>query len=835
MPLAASLLLLCAWPKASIAQATPAYAVVAWGYNLPGQTALPLAAQSGVTAIAAGTHHTVALKNDGTLVAWGHDEYGPVTGSPTANAPHFAISSPVTLGGEVLRGVTAIAAGYGHTVALNHDGSVVAWGMNGNGGVTGTPTTIAPYSATASPVTLGGQILSGVTAIAAGNGHTVALKNDGSVVAWGRNDEGQTRIPLLAQSGVTAIAAGGDRSVALKNDGSVVVWGLNTDGQRTVPVAARSGVRAIAAGSYHTVALKDDGSVVAWGYNIWGQTTVPIAARSGVTAIAAGWAHTVALKNDGSIVAWGLNDYGQTTVPVAARSGATAIAACGNHTVALVIPTAPSTTMQPVAQTVSEWRSASFAVEATGYPLNYQWRKDGVDLAGATSATYSLPFAHTNQAGSYTVVVSNPLGSVTSAPPAMLTVNPAAAGTVVAWGNNVQATVPIAAQSGVTAIAAGGMCAFRSCDTHTVVLKSDGSVVDWGSNVTGENWRSNGETTVPVAAQSGVTAVAAGANHTLAVKDDGTVVAWGDNGSLQVTGTPPNDAPDYAIASPVTLEGQVLSGVTEVAAGWEHSVAVMNDGTLVVWGGAASVPVGAESGVRAIAASGGRTVALKNDGSVVGETWTWTVPPAAAQSGVVAIAAGFDHTLALKNDGTVVAWGYNHEGAVTGTPTDIDPYFATASPVTLEGQVLSGVTAIAAGWGYSVALMNDGTLVAWGDNSYGQVTGTPTQTNHAIANPVTLGGQVLSRVTAIAAGPYHTVALIGGLPLLPSLKVRPNGHELILSWPTNAAGFALQSTLDLTPPITWLDSTNLPAVIGAHFTLTNSTSGDTRFYRLRNL
>jgi len=69
---------------------------------------------------------------------------------------------------------------------------------------------------------------------------------------------------------------------------------------------------------------------------------------------------------------------------------------------------------------------------------------------------------------------------------------------------------------------------------------------------------------------------------------------------------------------------------------------------------------------------------------------------------------------------------------------------------------------------------------------------------------------------------------------LPSLKARPDGNELILSWPTNAPGFRLQSTLDLTPPVTWLDSAGVPAVIGTHFTLTNSPSGAARFYRLRN-
>jgi Regulator of chromosome condensation (RCC1) repeat len=100
---------------------------------------------------------------------------------------------------------------------------------------------------------------------------------------------------VAAQSGVTAIAAGGRHTVALKSNGSVVAWGNNGDGQTTVPLAAQSGVTAIAAGERHTVALKSNGSVLAWGYNGYGQTTVPVAAQSGVTAIAAGGGHTVAL------------------------------------------------------------------------------------------------------------------------------------------------------------------------------------------------------------------------------------------------------------------------------------------------------------------------------------------------------------------------------------------------------------------------------------------------------------------------------------------------------------------------------------------------------------
>jgi alpha-tubulin suppressor-like RCC1 family protein len=144
-----------------------------------------------------------------------------------------------------------------------------------------------------------------------------------AVVVWGNNRAGQTTVSLTAQSEVMAMAAGGSHSVALKTDGSVVAWGAgnaNTGnypdyGQSGVPVGL-SGVTAIAAGGDHTVALKTDGSVVAWGWNYYGQTTVPLEAQSGVMAIAAGELHTVALKTDGSVVAWGDNDYGQTTVPL---------------------------------------------------------------------------------------------------------------------------------------------------------------------------------------------------------------------------------------------------------------------------------------------------------------------------------------------------------------------------------------------------------------------------------------------------------------------------------------------------------------------------------------
>ena len=154
----------------------------------------------------------------------------------------------------------------------------------------------------------------------------------GPVLAWGRNDYGQCTIPASANSGVSAIAGGFFHTIALK-DGAVLAWGDNSNGQCTIPASANSGVSAIADGAYHTIALKD-GAVLAWGYNDFGACTIPDAAQSGVTAIAGGDFHTIALKN-GAVMAWGRNDYDQCTIPDAAQSGVTAIAGGYGHTIAL--------------------------------------------------------------------------------------------------------------------------------------------------------------------------------------------------------------------------------------------------------------------------------------------------------------------------------------------------------------------------------------------------------------------------------------------------------------------------------------------------------------------
>jgi alpha-tubulin suppressor-like RCC1 family protein len=295
--------------------------------------------------------------------AWGSNALGQLGDGTTDN--HSTAVRATGLDGVT---VTATAAGWQHSLALLDDGTVRAWGANGDGQLGDGTTTDR-----STPVAVSG--LTGVTAIAAGDVHSLALLDDGTVRAWGFNGQGQlgdgsttrssTPVVVSDLTGVTAIAVGGFHSLALRGDGTVVAWGYNGDGQlgdgtttsRTTAVAVSdlTGVTAIAAGHVHSLALLQGGTVRAWGANGVGQlgdgsttdrsTPVAVSGLTGITAIAAREFHSLALRGDGTVVAWGWNGDGQlgdgsttdrsTPVAVSDLTGVTAVAAGGYHSLAL--------------------------------------------------------------------------------------------------------------------------------------------------------------------------------------------------------------------------------------------------------------------------------------------------------------------------------------------------------------------------------------------------------------------------------------------------------------------------------------------------------------------
>jgi len=715
--------------------------VICWGGDNYGQTLVP-ATLSNVVAIAAGHFHSVALRSDGTVVCWGANFYGQ--SSPPAG----------------LANVVAIAAGGYHTMALRKDGTVAVWGDS-------SPANVPPG-------------LTNVTAIAAGEEHDLALRTDGTVVAWGEDPYGETDVPLGLTNAVS-IAAGWYHSAALINDGTLyapliygqplsctipknnsVVFNVGAVGAPTLKyrwkkdgvdlangktVAGADSAALVLvnltladAGNYRVAVSNQNGSAVSSNAsltvldpailqqpvgvtNVLGDTASFNVVATGTTPLRYQWQKNGVNLTDGGNIS-GTSTPTLTAAAVQPTNGGNYAVVVSNRkgsqtsaTATLRVITAPEIVRQPLNRTQLAGKNASFDVNVRGAaPLRYRWVKnatnyltDGGNLSGTPSSHLSLSSVMIADQADYAVVITNTFGSVTSSP-AHLKVS-TARGHVVAWGDNQygQTNVPTGLTN-VMALSAGGY--------HSVALKSDGTVVEWG------------DTGFIPAGASNIIASDISANLDLVLKDDNSVGGWGLN--LYGEATVPAG----------------LSNAVAVTAGFDFSAALNADGTVMAWG---NVPLQMSNALAkltsivAISAGDDHLLLLASDGTVLalGENFAGQTDVPAGLSNVTAIAAGGKHNLALKTDGTVVAWGADWYGQAN-VPTD-----------------LANVTAIGGGLGTSLAVKRDGTMVTWGQFDQGRANIPPNG---------------LSRVAAVASGYTHSLALVNDvLPTAPQLNPSASG------------------------------------------------------------
>ncbi len=580
-----------------------------------------------------------------------------------------------------------------HTAVVKANGTVEVWGDNTYGQLN---------------VPAG---LSGVKALAAGAGFTLALKEDGTIVGWGSvldqyfNPSTYT-IPTEVQGlKIKSIAAGGNMSAVVTEAGEVVVWGSNTRNVDIVPEGLGN-VVAMAINNNYAVALNDAGSITVWGRD----TNEPAGLDGNVVAIAAGGIHWLALKKDGTVAIGGYSSHVTSNQAfVDSLSNVRAIAGGIKVSVAIFA----DGTIQGVCMTgdITSFNGLSGIKAISGAPTNETicalqtdgsltgWSRDDANYNGSIPDGLNLFTMPSSNADLSDLSVTGTVYSDS------YTLTPAFDPAVIAYTVDVPNDV-----TGVSITA-------TTADSKAT-LKINGTLAasSVAQTVYGLNEGAN-PVTVEVTAEDGT------------VKNyDITVNRANDAGQVNPL---PQTPEAYAASDYAQYAAKMAVGVADEL---PHTAVVKANGTVEVWGdntyGQLNVPAGL-SGVKALAAGAGFTLALKEDGTIVG--WgsvldqyfnpsTYTIPTEVQGLKIKSIAAGGNMSAVVTEAGEVVVWGSNTRNV------DIVP----------EG--LGNVVAMAINNNYAVALNDAGSITVWGRD-----------TNE----PAGLDGNVV----AIAAGGIHWLAL----------------------------------------------------------------------------
>jgi alpha-tubulin suppressor-like RCC1 family protein len=758
--------------------------------------------------VAGGYSDSLIVKSDGTLWAWGANTRGQLGLGDT-----LPREIPVQVGTGTDWAQVAIGE-QPFVVALKHDGSLWAWGENSNGEL-GLGAWSEPKL---TPQRVG--VASDWAAVACGGDHVLALKQDGTLWSWGSDQygglgydaylptpvaDGYMPTPTQVSPGTwKAIAAGWMHSLAVRSDGTVWAWGANDYGQlgngafdaghtlaaHEVPtqIAGATGFAKVGAGFITSFAIKADGSLWAWGNNGGGSdfaggalgdgtnidrlTPVRVGTDNDWTTVAGANSYTAGLKSDGTLWAWGYNSYGEVGI---------------SDVMAVKSPRRVGTRTDWAA--VEPGAYHLLAVAASG-----QFGSCGAGYWGQTGIGYALYRPLGEQIGTEAgwQGIDASLGH---------TAGVRADGTLWTWGRNSfgelgQGDVLFGSVNSPLQVGTGTGWASVSCGDNTnsgftAAIKTDGTLWTWGANDSrqlglGDTVQHNTPAQVgsatdwkAVSCSDGVGDVGRGlwgagdpVDFMLALRTDGTLVAWGDDSRGQL-----GQGDTAAETGRVAVQGLTGQVITTIATGDDYAMAISDvdqdgRGTLWAWGGNANAQlglgtqdattdhsasvttphqVGAFTDWMAVACGSGRegshTMAIRDaDGDGKGTLYGWgddstgqlglglpessprVVPTQVGTDGDwVAVSCGSsygdDYTLARKADGSLWAFGGNYRGEL-GKGDYIAAYVPTritslSSPLGVTPPFVSA-SAIACGTN-SFAILQDGTLWAWGDNAYGQL------------------------------------------------------------------------------------------------------------------
>ena len=288
---------------------------------------------SDVKEIAVGLNHAAALKNDGTVWAWGYNIYGQLGDNTTMNRNIAVQTRGVSGVSQYLTDIVSIASGRHHVLAVKNDGTVYSWGSNEYGQLAD----VESITKHMRPIQVSG--LTDITYIATGQYNSFAINSEGDAWGWGYNRYGALGIgttelnnyaPILinALSDIKMIKTGAHETLALTNTGNVLSAGrrdyISPVSSQTVlyntVFAAVSGmdfIEKIECGFFFNMAIKTDGSVYAWGENANGQLGIDSQVMNSTPTLVSGFVDvegvflgnnsSIAIKNDGTAFAWGYN------------------------------------------------------------------------------------------------------------------------------------------------------------------------------------------------------------------------------------------------------------------------------------------------------------------------------------------------------------------------------------------------------------------------------------------------------------------------------------------------------------------------------------------------